>query len=142
MLFSFRLGGWINTTRNENNIIYEHGPRTIRPDGAAGANTLCLLQDIGLESKIRPIKKGHPTTENRLIYAEGKLHKLPSPSTPKWRFFQKMEPFKLPLVCAGLKDLITSSKPCEDDSLYNFVQRRFGKEVAMYAVGKERIKEN
>ena len=36
----------------------------------------------------------------------------------------------MPLVCAGIKDLVTSSKTCEDDSLYNFVQRRFGKEVA------------
>ena len=53
-----------------------------------------------------------------------------------------MEPFKLPLVCAGINDLVTSSKTCEDDSLYNFVQRRFGKEVAEYAVGKEPIKEN
>ena len=124
------------TTRNEDGIIYEHGPRTIRPDGPAGANTLALVEEIGLGTKIRPIKKGHPTTENRLIYANGKLHKLPSPSTSIWKYLSKMDPFKLPLAFAGLKDLIATSKPCQDDSLYDFVQRRFGKEVAKYAVGK------
>ena len=132
---SDRLGGWISTTRNKNRILYEHGPRTIRPDGAPGANTLALVQEIGLRNKVRPIKKGHPATENRLIYADGKLHKLPSPSTSKWKYFLKMDPFKLPLVCAGLKDLIAFSESREDDSLYNFVKRRFGKEIAMYAVG-------
>ena len=93
------------------------------------------MQEIGLEEKIRPIMQGHPTTENRLIYANGKLHKLPSPSTPKSKYFFMMEPFKFPLALAGMKDLIASSKKCDDDSLYSFVQRRFGKDVAKYAVG-------
>ena len=47
-----------------------------------------------------------------------------------------MEPFRLPLFCAGLKDLITPPQYCEDDSMYNFAQRRFGTELAKYAIGR------
>ena len=129
---TYRLGGWLDTTRNEDGIFYEHGPRTIRPDGPNGANTLALIQDLGLESKVRPIIKGHPTTKNRLIYVDGKLHKLPSSF---WSLFTKLEPFKFPLFLAGIKDFVTSPKYCEDDSLYNFVQRRFGADIAQYAAG-------
>ena len=30
---SNRVGGWIQTTRNDDGVIYEHGPRTVRPAG-------------------------------------------------------------------------------------------------------------
>ena len=39
-----------------------------------------------------------------------------------------------PLVLSGLKDLLTPQKVCEDESLYDFVSRRFGHHVAQYAI--------
>ena len=61
---SNRLGGWVQTTKSDN-FIFEHGPRTIRPAGPQGANTLELIEELGLESKLKPIKYGHPATINR-----------------------------------------------------------------------------
>ena len=35
---------------------------------------------------------------------------------------------------SGLKDLLTPQKVCEDESLFDFVSRRFGHHVAQYAI--------
>ena len=40
---SSRLGGWVNTVRFEDGSIFELGPRTIRPFGVQGHNTLDLV---------------------------------------------------------------------------------------------------
>ena len=84
-----RLGGWIQTTK-QNDLILEHGPRTIRPVGPQGVNTLELIENLGLTSKIKPIPYGHPSTKNRMIYVDGKLMKLP---TSMKNLFIKQEPF-------------------------------------------------
>ena len=131
-LIYFRLGGWIDTTRHADKIIYEHGPRTVRPAGPQGANTLVLVEELGLADKVHPIAYGHPTTQNRLILVDGKLHKLPA---SLGSVITKLDP-KFPLISAGLNDLITPAKKCEDDSLYDFTHRRFGAEVAEYAIGR------
>ena len=73
-----RLGGWVQTTRTEDGFILEHGPRTVRPVGPKGANTLELVEDLGLSDKVMPIFRGHPATVNRMIYVDGQLHRLPS----------------------------------------------------------------
>ena len=87
---SSRLGGWIQTT-NQNGLILEHGPRTVRPVGPKGANTLELVEDLGLASRIKSIPKGHPSTLNRMVFANGKLSKLPSSVKS---LFLKQEPFE------------------------------------------------
>ena len=35
-------------SRNKDGTIYEHGPRTIRPVGPQGANTLHMIEELGL----------------------------------------------------------------------------------------------
>ncbi len=62
---SKRLGGWINTSRHDDGVMFEHGPRTVRPAGPQGANTLELVEELGLADKVKPIKYGHPATVNR-----------------------------------------------------------------------------
>ena len=56
-----------NPHRHEDGILHEHGPRTIRPAGLPGANTLELAEELGLSDQIIPIKTGHPATKNRLL---------------------------------------------------------------------------
>ena len=71
-----RVGGWIQTTTLSDGVTYEHGPRTVRPAGPAGINTLSLISEIGLEKDVKPILFGHPTAKNRNIYVDGQVWPL------------------------------------------------------------------
>ncbi|KAL4703141.1 hypothetical protein ACJJTC_002482 [Scirpophaga incertulas] len=107
------------------------GPRTIRPRGDCGLNTLNMIQDLGLSEHIVPITPDHPAAKNRMIYVNNRLHLLPSSFKS---IFKKNLPFSKPLIYALFNDIIQPNKHLQDDSIYNFVERRFGKEVADYAI--------
>jgi len=124
-------GGWIQTTRTEDGFTFEHGPRTVRPAGPQGANTLELVEDLGIDDKIVPIKYGHPATVKRMVYVNGQLHTLPSNLKS---IFTTQPPFSKPLFLAGVKEFFTAQKKCPDESIYDFVERRFGSEVAKFAI--------
>jgi oxygen-dependent protoporphyrinogen oxidase len=96
-----------------------------------GANTLHLLEEVGLAEKIVPVARTHPAARNRLILANGRLHKLPSALRDVLR---RSDPFSRPLVMAAWHDLVSPAKRCEDDSVYDFALRRFGPDVANYIV--------
>eukprot|EP00090_Calanus_glacialis_P005667 TRINITY_DN14382_c0_g1_i1.p1 TRINITY_DN14382_c0_g1~~TRINITY_DN14382_c0_g1_i1.p1 ORF type:complete len:468 (+),score=114.37 TRINITY_DN14382_c0_g1_i1:50-1453(+) len=128
---SSRLGGWIQTTRNPDGVLYEKGPRTVRPAGPQGANTLALVEDLGLADSVRPITYSHPSSTNRLVLVGGKLHKLPSTLSS---VFRNLPPFSRPLALAVFKDLLSPRIKCEDTSLYEFVARRLGNDIAQYAI--------
>ena len=105
--------------------------RTIRPAGLQGANTLALIEELGLSDKVRPVSYGHPSSSNRHVLVDGKLHKLPSTF---WSVFKNLPPFSRPLAMAVFKDLCSPRIQCEDTSLYEFVSRRLGADIAQYAV--------
>lgn len=130
---SNRHGGWIRSEKLPNGVIFEQGARTIRPVGVAGTNTLQLIEEIGLSDAITPILKSAPAATTRLIYAEGELHTLPSKLSG---LFVKQSPFSKPLVFHFLKDVVTPKRHIvgEDEPIYDFVERRFGKEVADYLI--------
>lgn len=119
-------GGWIRSVRTKD-YVFEVGPRTIRPAGI----TLTLLQAIGLANSVVPLPSSHPAATNRLLYARQHLHPLPRGIKA---FFSRAPPFSRPLVLAALQDLCTPRESLCDDSIYNFAQRRFGQEIADYAV--------
>lgn len=123
-------GGWIKTIKTKD-YIFEQGPRTIRPKGVTGLNTLNMMQDLGLSEHLAAIKPDHPAAKNRLIYVNNSLHVLPSSFKS---VFQKNEPFSKPLIFALFNDITQPHKELQDDSIYNFVERRFGKEIADYAI--------
>lgn len=123
-------GGWIKSIRTKD-YTFEQGPRTIRPKGIVGLNTLNMIQDLGLSEHISAIKPDHPAAKNRLIYVNQNLHLLPSSLK---EVFQTNKPFSKPLIYALLNDIKSPYKELQDDSIYNFVERRFGKEIADYAI--------
>lgn len=127
-----QIGGWIKSTQQQG-YIFESGPRTIRPGGIKGKNTLKLIENVGLSNKINPISAGHPAAKNRMIYVNGKLNLLPSAATD---IFKTLPPFSKPLASAVLHDLLTrrNGSNLEDESIYSFTERRFGKEIAEYAI--------
>lgn len=130
---SSRFGGWIHSKKHENNIIFDTGPRSLRPFGRVGATTLQLLEDIGLEESIVPVHKTHVAAKNRMIFAKNQLCLLPNGPAG---LFKKIPPFSKPLFFAGLKDIFTgrSKTQLEDESMYDFFERRFGKEIAEYVI--------
>jgi len=129
---SQRLGGWINSSKiPEQGVILESGPRTIRPAGEAGANTLALVEELGLASKVKPVKYGQPSSSNRLILVDGNLHKLPNSLSS---LFRKLPPFSRPLILLLAKDLFTRKTRSTDVSLHEFISRRFGSEVAEFLI--------
>lgn len=131
---SKHLGGWIRSEHFEKeNFIFESGPRTIRPKGPSASTTLELIEDIGLDNNLYPIFSTHPAARKRMIYAHNELHLLPS---SLGSIFFKRSPFSKPLIAGIFNDLKAPKlqKKIEDESIYNFVERRFGTEIAQYAV--------
>lgn len=131
---SSRYGGWVNSKyHEESGVVFETGPRTLRPAGNQGMTTLELIENLGLKDKVVPVPRSHPAAKNRMIFAKNQVCLMPSGPAG---IFKKIPPFSKPLVFAGLKDIFTgkSKVPIEDESLYSFVERRFGREIAEYAV--------
>lgn len=130
-----RLGGWIQTEQLVGRgFRFEKGPRTIRPVGPRGANTLRMIDDLQLGASLVPVSKSHVAAQNRMIYVNGDLHSLPS---SLGSMFRTQPPFSRPLIAAALTDLWTGRSdgpPLHDESIYAFAARRFGDETAKYLV--------
>lgn len=130
-----RFGGWIqtDTSRIDKNVRFESGARTLRPTGERGFNTLELCAELGLTDALLPIVSSHPAARNRMLAVNSQLYSLPS-SFPS--IFKTMPPFKYPLAVSLLQDVKNKyrGEPLADDSIYNFVERRFGTDVAKYLI--------
>lgn len=128
------LGGWIKTkTFTDKGFLFETGPRTLRPFGPKGQATLELIENLGLSERIVPITASHSAAKNRMIFVNNQLCMLPSSLSG---LFKTLPPFSKPLYSAILHDLKTgpSQKPLDDESIYDFAERRFGTEIAKYAI--------
>ncbi|XP_014272547.1 protoporphyrinogen oxidase [Halyomorpha halys] len=129
---SNRLGGWVRSIKDpKTGLVFEKGPRTLRVNTPSALNTLSLIEELGIESKIKPVLKSSPASKNRLIYVNNKLHPLPTNFTS---IFKKVPPFSKPMFYAIFKDLLTPRKTCTDDNIYDFVNRRFGNDIANYLI--------
>lgn len=129
---SNRIGGWMRSVKLPNtDIVFEKGPRTIRPHGLQGLNTLSLIEELGLSDRLVSIPRNHPVAKNRLLYVKNKLHTLPNSISA---FFKITPPFSRPLILALMKDFLTPRKVTSDESIYDFVKRRFGKDLAEFII--------
>nr|CAG4649354.1 EOG090X06SP [Scapholeberis mucronata] len=126
-----RVGGWMHSSRLEDGVIYEHGPRTIRPAGESGITTLNLVHELGLGEQVMNVPFGHPSSRNRYVYADSRLIRLP---TELSTFFKTKAPFKKPLIVAGFRDLFTRKSSEKDESMFDFVSRRLGPDLAEFAI--------
>lgn len=126
---SKRTGGWIQTHELENGILFEQAARTLRPRSETGLNTLSLIEELGLNNEIKPIFGNSPAAKNRLIYANGKLHTLPSSFLS---LFTTQPPFSKPLIVNFMNEYKQPVKKIGDESIYDFMERRLGKDVADY----------
>lgn len=128
---SKRVGGWIKSSASATGHLFEHGPRTIRTHGEGGVNTLLLVNDLGLSNKLVSLNANHPAAKNRMVYVNGKLYSLPSGFLS---LFIPKPPFYKPLIFSVFKDFRAPQKIANDESIYSFVERRLGKEIADYII--------
>lgn len=130
---SNRFGGWIKTDylSTDKKVRFEIGPRTLRPKGIEGFNTLALCSELDLNDSILPIPSNHLAAKNRLLAVNNELCLLPS---SLFGLFKTISPFKKPIIYSISHDIGHSyvGKPLTDDSIYNFAERRFGTDVAKY----------
>jgi oxygen-dependent protoporphyrinogen oxidase len=77
LIESQKWGGWISSLKRDNTL-FETGPRTLRPHGEAGAFTLGLVHELGLENRLLKVEKNSLAAKNRFVYAQSELQKLPA----------------------------------------------------------------
>lgn len=125
-----RTGGWMSSALYKDGSVFEHGPRSLRPVGKAGQNTLCLVEELGLEKDILVVHQSDPAAKNRYLYVKGKLCALPNGfgGLLKWS-----APFSKPLLANVLGEPFAHKNTSPDESIYAFIKRRLGKEFADYA---------
>jgi oxygen-dependent protoporphyrinogen oxidase len=120
------IGGWIQSRRRLKGV-FELGPRSLRPFGMSGMATLELVHDLGLEDEIVAVGPDDLAAKNRYIYYKGDLQCLPN--NPLKLLYSKN-----PLVKGILLDLAREpfklSSDKDDESIYSFMQRRFGTFIA------------
>ncbi|KAI9318481.1 protoporphyrinogen oxidase [Dichotomocladium elegans] len=146
---SERLGGWIRSHRvgpgfyptaasllpnhDDRAILFEAGPRTLRPSGSSGAVTLDMIQDLRLVDTLLTVPKTHPSAKNRYIYYDGSINALPSSLS---EMLLRKPPILKSVIPAILQEpFIRSGYTGDDESLYSLVSRRFNDHIALNLVG-------
>ncbi|MFQ5728773.1 MAG: protoporphyrinogen oxidase [Waddliaceae bacterium] len=113
-------GGWVKTTKQDG-FLFEEGPRSCRSKGAGG-ETLRLIEQLGLQDQV--ILAGR-AARYRYLWMDKKLCQLP---TGLLSLFTS--PFLKDIVTALVRDLTAGPSQQEDESIYNFVARRFNSNIA------------
>ncbi|KAI8073495.1 protoporphyrinogen oxidase [Gilbertella persicaria] len=153
-----RIGGWIQSRRvgpgihtsqdtlpplsnQKDSVLFEGGPRTLRPKGAGGAILLEMIQHLDLANQdLLLVPNTHPSAKNRYIYYKDQINTLPASLSSV--LFNKPPVLKsVPL--AGLLEPFRSSRfkqgmprdGQEDESIYDFMNRRFNTHAALHLMG-------
>ncbi|XP_021356293.1 protoporphyrinogen oxidase-like [Mizuhopecten yessoensis] len=125
---SDRFGGWLHSTKFQDNTVFEHGPRSFRATtNNSSVNSVDLALRLGLHKDIIVALKGSEV-DTRFIYKDQTLHELPKSLKP---VFNVVPPFTKRLIWSFWQDIITA-KGTEDESIHSFLTRRFGQEIADY----------
>ncbi|KAL8293278.1 hypothetical protein RQP46_000972 [Phenoliferia psychrophenolica] len=143
-----RFGGWCKSVpiptkedaatikdRKDAALIFETGPRSIRPVGLQGWLTVELAHSLGLTPLLLTVPKSHPSAKNRYVYHPTSLTLLPSslPTALSAAFTKPIIRSALPGILlepfrprSPLHDLPDGG----DESVDSFFSRRFGVPLA------------
>jgi len=128
-----RLGGWVHSRRSEDGAIFEFGPRTLRPYGRSGLNTLLMVEELGLQHRLLYVPKTHPAAKRRFVYADGGLHALPGGAKSILSPFAA-KPFSESLPKIILREAVKKYPTIEDESVHDFIGKHFGQDLANYVM--------
>ena len=119
---SEQVGGNIHTVTN-GSYTYEHGPNSLMANG----EIFELIDDLGLADKIVETR---PAAKKRYILRDGKPVALPGSvlggvTTKAFSVSGRLRVLKEPFI---------GSRTSEAESVYGFIERRLGREMADYAI--------
>ncbi|RUS24449.1 protoporphyrinogen oxidase [Jimgerdemannia flammicorona] len=145
---SKRVGGWIESKRvgtcgpekgkpGNEGVLFELGPRSLRPKGAGGVVALDLIRNLSLTDSLLTVPATAPSARNRYIYYHDKINVLPS-SGPS--LLLSRPPIMRGVISSAISEAFRKPKdyatdPDGDESVYAFAERRFGAHVARNLVG-------
>ncbi|CDM35397.1 hypothetical protein DTO013E5_7895 [Penicillium roqueforti] len=139
-----RLGGWIDSETvpvDGGNVVFEYGPRTLRSSLPGSLPLLYLATNLGLYKDLIVTPNTSPAAQNRYIYYPDRLVRMPAPK-PELSFAENfdsfvntmMEPLFNKFLSGIVKDVFTPPRHptewAEDESVADFIGRRFGPKVA------------
>ncbi|MCJ1281864.1 oxygen-dependent protoporphyrinogen oxidase [Xylographa opegraphella] len=133
---SSRLGGWLRSTSvdvGSGKVVFEQGPRTLRPNVPNGLVTLDLLDRLGLQNDILMTSKESVAARNRFIYYPDHLVRMPGPGSSTLGVLSSMlsEPVFQGLLYGALTEIFRPRPDdLDDESVGAFVSRKFGPAVA------------
>ncbi|RWS10055.1 protoporphyrinogen oxidase-like protein [Dinothrombium tinctorium] len=131
---SERMGGWMHSKRMDDGVIHELGPRSIRFAGDSGTNTLLLVESLGLSKEVIAVSKREPAAKKRLLYLNDQFVQLPNGFLD---LFKKKPPFKQRFYKYLLDEQKKPKLELKDDddiSVYDFIEKRFDKDIADFII--------
>lgn len=131
------LGGWMNSKVvdvGDGEVIFESGPRSLRPQAPNGTLALRLVQDLGLTGDLLVTSKSAAAAQNRFVYYPDHLVRMPGPGQTVWNLFKNLidEPIFKGAISGALLEGFrpTRARELPDESVGSFVSRRGSKSVA------------
>ncbi|KAL8907045.1 MAG: hypothetical protein Q9207_001657 [Kuettlingeria erythrocarpa] len=132
---SSRLGGWLRSQQvdvGNGKVVFEQGPRNLRPTRPNGWVTLDLVKSLGLEDEVIMTSKQSVAAQNRFIYYPNHLVRMPGPGSSLLPtvFTVLQEPVFRGFISASLSEPTKSRGVLEDESIGSFISRRLRPELA------------
>ncbi|CZR50446.1 related to HEM14-protoporphyrinogen oxidase, mitochondrial [Phialocephala subalpina] len=127
-----KLGGWLQSEYvdvADGKVLFEKGPRTLRPNTEASLVTLDMIQNLGLKDEMLVSWNSSPAARNRFIYYPDHLVRMPGPgqkiSDMLWTVMTE------PVFKGAFMSLFEYKRPgrpkeMEDESVASFISRRAG----------------
>ncbi|KAL9597368.1 MAG: hypothetical protein Q9219_005177 [cf. Caloplaca sp. 3 TL-2023] len=131
-----RLGGWLRSDQvdvGSGKVLFEQGPRNLRPTYPNGWVTLDLVQSLGLEDQVLMTSKESVAAQNRFIYFPDHLVRLPGPGASLISSFITIlrEPLFKGFLSGAFGEIIRAAPEGKDDeSIGSFISRRLKPAVA------------
>ncbi|XMA19393.1 hypothetical protein WAI453_012184 [Rhynchosporium graminicola] len=132
---SARLGGWLRSDYMDvdgESVLFESGPRTLRPSTPAALVTLELVQELGMEDQLLMTSKASEAHQNRFIYYPDRLVKMPGPGQDTFDMMWRVltEPVFKGLIWGTITEKVQPTRPdsMDDESVGSFLARRMGTE--------------
>ncbi|KAK7090506.1 protoporphyrinogen oxidase-like [Littorina saxatilis] len=126
-----RTGGWMQSVQHDDGSIFELGPRSLRPVGKGGKNSLHLAEELGLTKDILVVHRSDAAAKKRYLFVGGQLCALPS---SLGGVVKTIPPFSRPLMMNFLGEPFAKRNSAPDESIHSFIGRRLGTEFADIAV--------